>query len=289
MRLNKDSFQKYLQHLSPIPTALSPWGALKKKIECVLFDVYGTLFISGMGNTRGLQVDSSMLEQIEHLLADYAIPMAAPELLQHYHSAIETEHEGLRKKGIDFPEVEIEQIWMKVLGNNDLETVRRFAIEFEWIANPVYPMPNLEDLLSACRRQGLLMGIVSNAQFYTPLVFKWFLHSEPTGLGFHRDLIFYSYRFGVAKPSQMLIQIAVAKLKEKGIQLDAVLFVGNDMLNDIYPAAAAGMQTALYAGDQRSLRLRTDDARCKNLNPNLVITNLLQLAEHLLDRRDSRK
>jgi putative hydrolase of the HAD superfamily len=144
-------------------------------------------------------------------------------------------------------------------------------------------------MLSACRRQGLLMGIVSNAQFYTSYLFKWFLSSEPPGLGFHPDLIFYSYCVGIAKPSQMLINMASAALQKRGIQLDSVLFVGNDMLNDIYPATAVGMQTALFAGDQRSLQMRSDDYRCKGLSPNLVLTNLGQLIGHISDRRDSEK
>ena len=287
MILNKKTIRKYIHRLSPIQTGLTPQGKLSKKIKCVLFDVYGTLFVSGLGDIRPLQQSSSTLNQIEQLLADYSIRMTPPTLLQRYYGAIETEHAALRKIGIDYPEVKIDQIWTGVLQNDDLNTVRQFAVEFEWIVNPVYPMPNLGKMLSACRRAGMLLGIVSNAQFYTPYLFKWFLYSEPPGLGFHRDLIFYSYCFGIAKPSQMLIKMAVAELREKKIQLDSVLYVGNDMLNDIYPATVAGMQTALFAGDQRSLRLRSDDSKCKNLNPNLVITNLVQLIEHISDRRDS--
>jgi len=53
------------------------------------------------------------------------------------------------------------------------------------------------------------------------------------------------------------------------------------MLNDIYPANAIGFQTALFAGDQRSLRLRTDDPRCVNLKPDLVLTDLAQLLKYI--------
>jgi len=53
------------------------------------------------------------------------------------------------------------------------------------------------------------------------------------------------------------------------------------MLNDIYPAQKVGFQTALFAGDKRSLRLRNDDPRCKNLKPDLVITDLIQLLDHI--------
>jgi putative hydrolase of the HAD superfamily len=53
------------------------------------------------------------------------------------------------------------------------------------------------------------------------------------------------------------------------------------MLNDIFPAKITGFQTALFAGDKRSLRRRTDDPRCRNLKPDLVVTDLGQLIEHL--------
>ena len=68
-----------------------------------------------------------------------------------------------------------------------------------------------------------------------------------------------------------------------GIETSSVLYLGNDMLNDILPADRAGFQTALFAGDARSLRLRKDDPRCQGLAADLVITDLMQLVE-LLDQ-----
>ena len=49
------------------------------------------------------------------------------------------------------------------------------------------------------------------------------------------------------------------------------------MLNDIYPAAMCGMNTALFAGDARSLRLREDHPDCQGLSADLVITDLRQI------------
>ena len=53
------------------------------------------------------------------------------------------------------------------------------------------------------------------------------------------------------------------------------------MLNDIWTASQAGLKTALFAGDQRSLRLRETDDRCQGLEPDVVITELNQLV-HIL-------
>ena len=60
--------------------------------------------------------------------------------------------------------------------------------------------------------------------------------------------------------------------------------VGNDVRNDLLGARAAGLRTALFAGDARSLRLRRDDPRCAAVCPDLVLTHLSQLPLAL--RRD---
>jgi putative hydrolase of the HAD superfamily len=277
MMIEKKSIQKYIRPLQPIPTSLTPAGDLIHGIRCVLFDIYGTLFISGSGDIGSAEQNSPQLEEIGLLLAKFGIDKTPRALLDALHRAIEARHAALRHTGIDFPEVKIDRIWQQVLQAGDKDSIRQFAVEFELISNPVSPMPNLSDLLSACRRQGLWMGIISNAQFYTPWLFHWFLDSDPADLGFSPDLIFYSYLHAMAKPSPALFKMAAEKLKEKGIQPAAVLYIGNDMRNDIYPARNTGFKTALFAGDKRSLRLRTADPRCQNLTPDLVVTDLGQL------------
>lgn len=279
--IEKKSVQKYLHQLVPLPTSLMPRGRLQNKIKCVLFDIYGTLFISGSGDISMADKKSPQIGQIKKLLAQYAIRKTPQTLLGEFYRAIKSRHKGLRQQGVDFPEVNIDWIWMKVLPEDDRNIARKFAVEFELIVNPVYPMPNLARLLSACRHQGISMGIISNAQFYTPCLFRWFLDSDLKDMAIDPELVFYSYRYEVAKPSPMLFKKAAEKLKAKGISPSNVLYLGNDMLNDIYPAKATGFQTALFAGDNRSLRLRSDDPRCKNLRADLVITDLIQLIRHI--------
>jgi putative hydrolase of the HAD superfamily len=276
-----DAIQDRIRPLKPIPTTLSSGGELRQDIRCVLFDIYGTLFISASGDISLAEHNSPQLQEFKLLLEKFEIPKSPGDLLDRFYAAIKGRQAELRNDGIEFPEVKIDRIWQQVLQSDDLPAVRHFAAEFEFIANPVYPMPNLAELLSVSRKQGFLMGIISNAQFYTPLLFKWFLNSDTDDLGFSPDLVFYSYKYEMAKPSVALFNMAVKKLAQHGIQPEAVLYVGNDMLNDIYPAGIAGFQTALFAGDQRSLRLRVDDPRCRNLKPDLVVTDLNQLIPHI--------
>ena len=279
--MNKDLFEKYLIPLSPLPTPLNQSGKLDKKIKCVLFDIYGTLFISGSGDIGAAKKVLQETEEIEHLLEKFKIKRNAKTLLKDFFDTIEKNHAKLKKKGIDFPEIEIDKIWTLVLDFKNPDIARAFALEFELIVNPVYPMPNLKKVLRELKNRHIILGIISNAQFFTPYLFDWFLKSDLKHLGFDPNLILFSYKFGYAKPSSFLFEVASSRFKDMNIPTDSVLYVGNDMLNDIYPAQNAGFKTGLFAGDARSLRLRSDEPVCKNLSADIVITDLVQLLDYL--------
>lgn len=272
---------QYITPISPLPTSLKPGGKLEEKIEAILFDLYGTLFISRSGDISMAKNKSPQTKKLGKLLQKFGIKKGPQTVLKQFFTAIENQHELLKRKGVDFPEVEIDQIWMRVLDENDMDTVRAFAVEFELIANPVYPMPHLEKMLSVCRDSNVLMGIISNAQFYTPYLFNWFLDLSPENLGFHPDLILYSYKFGYSKPSTFMFQVAADKLKNMDVPTHSAIYFGNDMLNDIYPAKMAGFKTGLFAGDARSLRLRENDPECKDLSADIVITDLVQILPYI--------
>ena len=272
---------KYIKPIYPLPSSLGQSGKVEGKIKAIFFDLYGTLFISRSGDISMAKKESPQTEKFDKLLQKFGIKKGPQTVLKQFFTAIENQHELLKRKGVDFPEVEIDQIWMRVLENDDLETVRTFAIEFELIANPVYPMPHLEKMLSVCRDSNILMGIISNAQFYTPYLFNWFLDSSPENLGFHPDLILYSYKFGYAKPSTFMFQVAADKLKNMDVPTHSAIYFGNDMLNDIYAAKKAGFKTGLFAGDARSLRLRENDPECKDLSADIVITDLSQIIDYI--------
>jgi len=278
----KDLIREYITPLQPVPTNLEPAGHLRAPVKAVLFDIYGTLFISRSGEIRIAKRDAQTSAQLEYLIQDYDYQGSAEELIASFFQVIQTRREALRQQGLDYPEVQIDEIWHQVLGTSDIEDARRFAVEFEMIVNPSYPMPNLAGTLSAFKQSRLIMGIVSNAQFFTPILFKTFLGDFPENIGVEAKLVLYSYQHRVAKPSQRLFQLAAERLQSFGITPEDALYVGNDMLNDIMPASAEGFQTALFAGDKRSLRLRGDDPRCNGLSPDLIITDLCQLVKQVL-------
>ena len=274
-----DRLRHHIKPLSPLPTSLNASGKLKERIRCILFDVYGTLFISGSGDISLARQQTRHIQKLKDLLSRYKIKKRPQIVLDDFFTAIELEHKRLRQTGVEFPEVEIDRIWAHVLEIEELDAVRAFAVEFEMMVNPVYPMPNLERMLSGLKKLKVLMGIISNAQFFTPCLFNWFLNSSPEDLGFKSDLIFYSYKSGHAKPSPFMFDAAAKNLRNMDILAHSVLYIGNDMLNDIYPAKTVGFKTALFAGDARSLRLRENHLKCRSLYADIVITDLAQILD----------
>jgi putative hydrolase of the HAD superfamily len=278
MRDEDTVFKRHMHPMAPIPTGEAPMGFSKiRRVKAMLFDVYGTLVISRSGEMDSRAMNHDQKRMLAGVLRRYGLDRTPENLMNSLRRTIENEHDSLRQEGIDYPEVDIVRVWQRVLGTGDTAGVKAFAMEYEMVVNPVYPMPGLEDLLSFCRGQDLLLGIISNAQFYTPLLLERLLGTTLEKCGFDPQLTFFSYRFRSAKPSRLMFERAVEILSRRGVPPASVLYVGNDMRNDILPAKTVGFQTALFAGDRGSLGRKAEDARCRHLVPDVIITDLRQL------------
>lgn len=269
----------HIHYLEPIPSLHTAGGRLVKPVRAVLFDIYGTLFISSSGDIGTTPKKFQRAACHEVLGRRHGIEASLEQIGEQLFESIHAAHERKKKAGIVYPEVRIDRVWQRILGWQDQNRIREFALDYEWTVNPSYPMPGLDETLRTIRRRGLVMGIISNAQFFTPFLFKWFLGASPEELGFAPDLTVYSYQCGEAKPSGMLFKRCVNRLNAMGMAPESVVYVGNDILNDIMPADKVGWQTTLFAGDQQSLRLRRDREECRLVRPHLVISDLRQLLD----------
>jgi putative hydrolase of the HAD superfamily len=257
--------------LSPLPTGLQPSGSLRLPVRAVLFDIYGTLFVSRAGGDPALR-ERAARRALRRLLG-------REDLFARYRERIAEEHRRLRLNGKPHPEIRIERIWQEVLGLRSLLAASRFAVEYELLADPVWPMPGMEKVLAGLRAEGVLLGTISNAQFLTPLLFPALCGATMRKLGFLPDLVFLSYLEGAAKPSPALFAKACAALERRGIPPDQALFIGNDLASDLNPAHSAGLQTGLFAGDCRSLRPPRPAFNAEP--PTVLLTALPQLLQQL--------
>ena len=272
--------------LEPHPTGY-PLKMKTGTMRAVIFDVYGTLFVSAAGDVGPDSAEDDE-QAFRHALADggwdpavLSDEVSGVRLLR---QEIAWVQEQKRQRGIEYPEINILQVWQRVLGLLQLESgeaqgLRRLAVSYECRVNPTWPGPGMQETLQGLRERGVVLGILSNAQFYTPLIFEALMGLSPVQLGFEPDLCLWSFQEGEGKPSPNLFPRLQARLQRHAIAENKVIYVGNDMLKDIWSAATAGFQTALYCGDKRSLRLRQDDVRVRGLNPDLVIDDLRQLLD----------
>ena len=270
---------KHIRPMAPIATGITPELRKLKRFKAMLFDVYGTLLISRAGEIGFDQKLSKRRDGVKELLQRYGIESSPEQIFAKLQRAVERSHEDSRRKGIVYPEVDVVHLWKLVLGSTDTSMIEDFALEYELIVNTTYPMPGLEALIAFCNDKEIPAGIISNAQFYTPCLLSYFLGESRVSRAFDKRLLFYSWQGGHAKPSTFMFRQAKKAIEEMGISIHSTLYVGNDMRNDILPAALVGFSTALYAGDQRSLRLREEDDRCRVFRPDLIITDLHQLID----------
>lgn len=278
------------QPLEPLKTNLDPSLHQIPGIKAVIFDVYGTLIVSGSGDVGSVdQTDRTSVLRRSFEAAGIDEDFAKGISWHDFRDAVERMNSSRKKDGCESPEVDVVSVWRGLLetrgwigGSESVEQVIRLATFFEAWANPTWPMPGASDLIQRLYELNFCLGIVSNAQIFTKVLVEDLLISKKINDGsLQPDLCFFSNRFRHSKPGPRLFQALASALQRRGILPQEAVYVGNDMLNDVWAAKQIGMKTAWFAGDLRSARGRAKDSRCTKLSADLILTSLPQLLECL--------
>ncbi len=222
-------------------SALKPPSTRAKACRAVIFDIYGTLLIAPHGGVRPDIFADPVLREI---LRNHGFnPPVSPS--SDLHAAVLRHH---ATAGVAYPEIDLRILWREILNLADGTDTTSLIEELELAWHPSRPMPGAEQAIGQLARTGLSLGLLSNAQSNTL--------ASLGGVAdlFAPELTILSYQHGLAKPAPELFQILTDRLAGHGISPCETLFVGNDPLQDIVPAAAAGFQTALFTGHTDSLR-----------------------------------
>lgn len=275
----------------PMETHVEPCLQRLPGIKAVLFDIYGTLVISGSGDVGSADAaghDSFIRQTFDELgLLGRLVSVPNADSLRRKIQQLNLER---CDSSCPNPEVDIVEVWRRVLAEHgwvtspvEIELVVKIATRYEALANPTWPMPDAAEVLQQLSQASLFLGIVSNAQIFTPRLVSNLLGQDRLEEGgFDLGLCVFSNRYRQAKPGPRLFDVLLQGLSSRGILPNEAVYVGNDMLNDIWAATEAGLRTAWFAGDRRSCRPRQDDSRCQKVYPDLVLTDLMQLPECLL-------
>lgn len=276
--LHEKEAKKYKRELVPISY---PSKSEKiSDIRAIVCDVYGTLvnyWKPGFQNasTRSqslLNAFKAVAERFgmtETLVSINEAELPEKTLSDFYHGLLALQHEKMAQKGVLYPEVKIEEIWgiiimlLKRRGYNpkefieasekDISRYMAFCYNFYSLGRDLYD--GVADALSGLKENNIILGILSNAQFYTPIDLTLLIREQSNGKYddfnelFDPDLTFFSYEYGVAKPNPILFRRLFDALYEFQILPSQTVLVGNDLLLDIKPAIEAGMKTAFFTGD----------------------------------------
>lgn len=278
-----DVIASLLSPLTPVATEMEEKLCAMDDVRAVVLDVYGTMVISASGDIglAASKMNHKTFQKVVHALGVRLTSFQAKELCFHFYEAIRQRHAAGRSEGCAYPEVDIVDVWRDAIDQAGLAAIidtdgtaamRRMAVEFEMRTNPVWPMPGVMDAVQQLLDKNKILGIVSNAQFYTPLMLEVLLGRSVCALGFDAADCVWSYVEGEAKPSEKLFAKLLTAMMARGIKASQVVYVGNDMLNDMYTARKSGCRTILFAGDARSLRLREEDERCCGWSPDAIVT-----------------
>jgi putative hydrolase of the HAD superfamily len=262
------------------------------EIRVVIFDVYGTLFnywrpefATEAGKQAALltafKKTISRFGMGEYLLRMNSGEPAEKTLGDLYHGLITLKHEIAEKKNIEFPEVKIESVWEAIvlmlkrrgydpsrfnLGDS-ADFVRCVAYHYNFFSFSRGLYQGVYETLLELQSKNIRLGLVSNAQFYTPIDLSLYLRDQSGGACddlvriFDPNLIFFSFEYGVSKPHPLLFRKLFDALYEYHVLPSQTLFVGNDLAADIGPARQAGMKTAFFAGDDKSAFIRGEAER----------------------------
>lgn len=256
-----------LSPIHPLSVALSSSYQKLPGIRCIVFDIYGTLLLSD----RSAIPPSKHDEIANQILAELEVDLPSRQIASKLKSEI-IQQRLLRSLGGEaHPEVDIRQVWRRVIGLSDEELcedeLEKLAFHFECATHPVWPVPGLKETLIVLKALGFQLGLLSNAQFYTIPIIEALLNRSIQELGVSASLILLSYQFGTAKPGEFLFQKLIGQLEHFHIRPEECLYVGNDGDNDITPAKALGFKSCHAAIDRRSYVATSteSDLRIKHL------------------------
>lgn len=209
--------------------------------RAIIFDVYGTLLSAPAGGVKPDPAADKMLREI--LVRHGHSPLESPST--RLHEAVCRHHASA---GVRYPEIDLRALWREVLSLPPDSDTSSLVIEMESLWHPSRLMPGLEQTLHDLATKGMALGLLSNAQCNTlPSLGKCAALFRP-------ELNILSHEQGMAKPSPELFTLLATRLARHGIAPAETLYIGNDPLHDIEPAAACGFRTALFTGDKHSHR-----------------------------------
>jgi HAD-hyrolase-like len=289
----------------PDPVKARPHLAPLSGVRAVLWNVYGTLLAVPFGEpvfehpqpfimTMALE---KTIEQFKMWASMSRKPGAPSEYMLHLYTAQLDEQRLAPSPGEKHPELLADRVWeglIKKLLQKDYvfdagfygslnEYSRKVAYFFHASLQGTACYPGADAALKVVADAGLVQGLCADGQLFTSVQLQRGLDAGGGGLRLDAvippELQVFSYEVKGKKPSERLFRQALDRLEKHDIGPAEVLHVGSRIDKDIAPAKKLGLRTALFAGDRASLAATPDQLRDPATKPDVLLTDLAQIAE----------
>jgi hypothetical protein len=281
-------------HVIPLPN-----------IKAVTWSIYGTLLALTGGELYFEHPQQFIMDvALDKTIQEFNMwgsmsrkPGQPAEYMKHIYSTVLTEQSSISSPGLKHPEVSSDRIWMAIL-KKLLQKDYKFDATFYGALNEYsckiayffhaslqgtacYPGAALA--MRHVADSGLVQGLLADAQCFTEVQLQRGLKEQENTARLDTlvdaELNALSYKVGARKPAEQLFRHALNALKEREITPDQVLHIGSRITQDIAPARRLGMRTALFAGDAASLQATPEQLKAPNSRPDILLTELSQVAE----------
>ena len=212
----------------------------RHEIKAILFDIGETLLIFGRVHK------AQLFQQGAKLTYDYLKGLDQPtgSFRSYYWRNLLT----LRWRyfisnltGNDFNSLELLK---KINSKKGVDLTDRQWTELAWLwyeplSKLVHTEPDITETLTKLKNMGLKLGILSNTFVPDSSLEK---HFEQLGILDFFGVRMYSYQFDFRKPDPRIFKIAAERV---GCEPENIMFVGDRLDNDIYPALKLGITAVL--------------------------------------------
>src|SRR5438132_3668974 len=275
------------------------------EVRVVLWNIYGTLLaISGgelyFEHPAKFVMDVALDKTIQEFKMWGSMsrkPGQPADYLAQIYDKLLLEQRSLAGGSERYPEVQVDRLWeafIKKLLQKDYafdagfygslnEFSRKVGYFFHASLQGTACYPDSADALNLVKEAGLLQGLLSDAQYFTPLQLERAFSKQAAERKLDDfidpELRSYSYEVRSRKPSERLFRYIVSLLAQRGIGADQVLHIGSRITQDVVPARRVGMKTGLFAGDKGSLQATPEQLKEPASRPDVLLTKLTQIAD----------
>jgi FMN phosphatase YigB (HAD superfamily) len=289
----------------PSPAKAKPHLVPLPDVRAVTWNVYGTLVVLAGGELYWKHPNAFVMQvALDKTIQEFNMwgsmsrkPGQPADYMQQLYDQVLAEQSTFTAAGVKHPETLAERVWeaiIKKLFHKDYkfdtgfygslnEFSTKVAYFFHASLQGTACYPGAAEALRHVRDSGLKQSLLADAQAITTVQLQRSLTAQDAAARVEdfvdADLNVLSCQVGCRKPADKLFRRAVEAYRERGIAPDQVLHVGSRITQDIAPARRLGMRTALFAGDAGSLQATAEQCKTSATRPDLLLTDLRQIAE----------